>query len=134
MEKEREQIIAELKDFFKKRKDVVFAYLFGSIAYNNYNSKSDIDVAVFLKGKGDHFDKRLELIVDLETEFKRDADVIILNNAKSLFLKYFIVKEGVIIVDKDKDKRTEFEFRAMENYFDYLPISRMYDDAILSKI
>jgi len=134
MEKEREQIIAELKEFFRERKDVVFSYLFGSIAYNNYNSKSDIDVAVFLKGKGDHFDKRLELIVDLEKKFKRDADVIILNDTKSLFLKYFIIKEGVIVVDKDKDKRTEFEFRAMENYFDYLPISRMYDDAILSKI
>jgi len=134
MDRNREQIITELKEFFKERKDVVFAYLFGSIAYNNYTSKSDIDVAVFLKGKGDRFDKRLELIIDLEQEFKRDADVIVLNDAKSLFLKYFIVKEGVVVADKDKDKRTEFEFRTLENYFDYLPISRMYDDAILSKI
>jgi hypothetical protein len=134
MDQYREQLISNLKEFFSKREDVVFAYLFGSIAYDNYTSKSDIDVAVFLKTNKDLFDERINLIVELEKRFKRDVDVIVLNNSKSSFLKYFIIKEGVVIADKNKDIRTELEFKILENYFDYLPISKMYNDAILSKI
>ena len=134
MDQYREQLISDLKEFFSKREDVVFAYLFGSIAYDNYTSKSDIDVAVFLKTNKDLFDERINLIVELEKRFKRDVDVIVLNNSKSSFLKYFIIKEGVVIADKNKDIRTELEFKILENYFDYLPISKMYNDAILSKI
>lgn len=134
MDEKREQIIAELKKFFKKRKDVVFAYLFGSIAYNNYNSKSDVDVAVFLKGRGDRFDKRLELIVELEKIFKKDADVIILNDVKSIFLKYVVIKEGVVVDEKNRAKRMDFEFKTLQQYFDYVPIMKMYNDALLSRI
>jgi hypothetical protein len=134
MEDYREKIIRELKEFFKDRKDVLFAYLFGSIAYNNYNSKSDIDVAVFLDTDKDLFDERLSLINELETKFKKDVDVIILNTVKSNLLKYVVVKEGMVINEKNRDKRTDFEFKTLQNYFDYMPISKMYNEALLSKI
>lgn len=132
MDKNREQIIAELKEFFKERKDVVFAYLFGSVAYDKHHSKSDIDVAVFLKGRGDRFEKRLELIVDLEKKFKKDADVIVLNDAKSVFLKYVIINEGCLVFEKDKEKRIDFEIKTVREYSDYLPYFKMYKDNILS--
>ncbi|MDD5098339.1 MAG: nucleotidyltransferase domain-containing protein [Candidatus Pacebacteria bacterium] len=135
MENNREQIVSDLKEFFSKRKDVVFAYLFGSIAYNNYNSKSDIDVAVFLNSdKEDLFDERLFLINELETKFKKDVDVIILNTVKSSLLKYVVIKEGIVVDEKNRDKRTDFEFKTLQKHFDYMPISKMYNEALLSKI
>lgn len=46
-----ETIIIILKKFFQRRKGVLFCYIFGSFAYNNFNSKSDIDIAVYLDKK-----------------------------------------------------------------------------------
>jgi hypothetical protein len=132
MEKEKEQIIAELNEFFQERKDVVFAYLFGSVACDNNHSKSDIDIAVFLKGKGDRFDKRLELMADLGRKFKKDVDVIILNDAKSVFLKYVIINEGYLVFEENKEKRIDFEIKTVREYSDYVPYFKMYKDNILS--
>jgi len=132
MEDYREKVICKLKEFFKNRKDVVFAYLFGSIAYNNYNSKSDIDVAVYLDSDKDLFDERINLIVELEKKFKKDVDVIILNTTKSVFLKYVIFREGELVSEKDTEKRVDFELKAMRDYFDYAPYIKMYKEKLLS--
>jgi len=132
MEKEREKIIRELKNFFKKKKDVSFAYLFGSVARNISHSKSDIDVAVFLSGRGDRFDRRIDLIAELEKKFKKDTDVVVLNDARSVFLKHVIASEGVLVFEGDKEKRIDFEIRTAREYSDYLPYFKMYKDNILS--
>ncbi|MFA5431477.1 MAG: nucleotidyltransferase domain-containing protein [Candidatus Paceibacterota bacterium] len=132
MDQYREQLISDLKEFFSKREDVVFAYLFGSIAYNNYNSKSDIDVAVFLKTNKDLFDERINLIVELEKKFKRDADVVILNSVKNVFLRYVIFREGILLFKRDEEQRVNFELRAMREYFDYAPYIKMYKEKLLS--
>ncbi len=133
MEKYREQLIADLKEFFSKKEDVVFAYLFGSIAYNNYNPKSDIDVAVFLEeGSKDLFDERINLIVELEQKFKRDVDVVVLNSVNNVFLRYVIFREGILLFERDEEPRINFELRAMREYFDFAPYIKMYTEKLLS--
>ena len=134
MENYRKKIISELKKILEKEKGIVFAYLFGSISNNTYNSKSDIDVALFLEEDGDYFEKKLQIMEAIERKFKKSADVVILNNAKSSFLKYVIIKEGTVVLERKRDCRTNFEFKTMQEYFDYAPISKMYNDALLSKI
>jgi predicted nucleotidyltransferase len=133
MNEYREQLMSDLKEFFSKKEDVVFAYLFGSIAYNNYNSKSDIDVAVFLENKEDKdlFDERINLIVELEKKFKRDVDVVILNSVKDVFLRYVIFREGILLFRKDEEQRINFELRAMREYFDFAPYIKMYKEKLL---
>jgi predicted nucleotidyltransferase len=132
METSREKIIDELKKFFNKRMDVVFVYLFGSVADNIHHFKSDIDVAVFLKGRGDRFEKRLKLMASLSKIFKKDVDVIVLNDANSVFLKYVIVNEGVLVFERNQEQRIDFEIKAVREYSDYLPYFKMYKDNILS--
>ncbi|WP_041595758.1 nucleotidyltransferase domain-containing protein [Halanaerobium hydrogeniformans] len=40
--------IEKLKEILLKRKEIIFAYLFGSFAENKENSLSDIDLAVYI--------------------------------------------------------------------------------------
>lgn len=125
-----------LEKFFLKKKGVLFCYLFGSFAYQNFTSKSDIDIAVFLDKKGgrDFFERRLELIAELSKLLKREVDVIILNNLRSIFLKYVILKEGRLIFEKDRGKRIDFELKTLNEYFDFKPILKMYQQRMLKNI
>ncbi|MCD6500640.1 nucleotidyltransferase domain-containing protein, partial [bacterium] len=113
-------LIKNLSKFFKKEKEVLFCYLFGSRAYGKPISTSDIDLAVYLDEKKcrDLFEKRLELVSQISQIMHKDVDILVLNNS-SPFLKYVVLKEGKLIFEKEKGKRIDFELRAMNEYFDY---------------
>lgn len=135
MEKnDSKMIIKKIKKIFQKRKGILFCYLFGSFAYNNFNSKSDIDLAVYLNNEemADFFDERLELISEISQVLKKQADVLVLNTAP-LFLKFVVLKEGKLIFSKDEKQRIDFELKTMNNYFDFKPILEKYNQRMLSQ-
>lgn len=114
---------------------VEFAYLFGSLAYQNHTLQSDVDLAVYLnkKTEKDFFDRRLDLIKKASQLFKRDADIIVLNTAP-IFLKYVIIKEGKLIFNKNDSRRIDFELKSLNDYFDYMPTLEIYNERTLSRI
>jgi predicted nucleotidyltransferase len=65
-------IIPQAAAYLTSRKDVLFAYLFGSLALENLKPLSDIDIAVYLK-KRKLSEKRLEIIGDLADILKKDC-------------------------------------------------------------
>lgn len=135
MEKENPQkLIKALKGFFKDKKEVLFCYLFGSFAMENFISKSDVDLAVFLDEKRckDFFDKRLELISQLSKILKKEVDVIVLNDTRSPFFKYVILKEGKLIFERDEEKRIDFELETLNQYFDFKPTLEKYYQRMLT--
>lgn len=129
---ETKTLIKQINKFLKDDKFILFAYLFGSRAGEDYNSKSDVDVAVYLDEKEDNtlFKKRIELISGLSKILKKDVDIIILNKA-SLFLKYVILREGRLIYDKAPSKRIDFELKSTNEYFDFKPYLDMYHQRTL---
>jgi predicted nucleotidyltransferase len=136
MEKNDLKIITEsLEKIFQKKKEVLFCYLFGSFAYRNFNSKSDVDVAVFLdkKNKVDFFEKRLELTSEISRALKKETDILILNTAP-LFLKYVVLKEGKLIFSRNENQRIGFELKTMNDYFDFKPILKKYNQRTLARI
>lgn len=130
-----ENLVEVLKDFFSKEEEVLFCYLFGSFACQNFNSKSDVDVAVFLdeeKNK-DFFKTRLGLIANLSKLLKKEADVIVLNDVSSVFFKYVILKEGKLIFARDAEEMINFELKATRDYYDFLPFSEAYNKAYIER-
>lgn len=102
------------------RNKVVFAYLFGSQARGQAGSGSDVDIAVYLNeglDKGERFDLRLRLIVDLSVILQTDGVGLVLLRDIPLFFQYRIVKEGKLIFCKDELQRIRFEFRMMSLFF-----------------
>ena len=75
------ELIPQAAAYLTARKDVIFAYLFGSLTSGMLKPLSDIDIAVYLK-KRKLSEKRLEIIGDLADILKTDEiDPVVLNTA-----------------------------------------------------
>lgn len=119
------ELIPNAADYLKKRKDVLFACLFGSMASETCNPLSDIDIAVYLK-KGNLSEKRLELIGDLADIFKTDEiDLVILNTAP-LSLRMRILKQRKILADNYPFFRHKYESITMRYWFDFPNLNTEY--------
>lgn len=76
----------KIEEIFEKN-SVLFAYIFGSQASGKTNFESDIDIAVYLDEEcEDVFKTRIFLIEALRDILKKNTEVIILNEQKSIFL------------------------------------------------
>ena len=110
---EREKVINLIRDFLIRNRDVVFAYVYGS--FTKGESFKDIDVGVYVKKSEEN---PLTITSDIKTELSRLAkkenldftadqfDVKVVNDAPFTFLLR-IFKEGVLLVDRDPDLRTD---------------------------
>lgn len=125
----------KLRSFFKKEKSVVFVYVFGSVAQGKTNLESDVDLAIYLDEEkaGDLFEKRLSLIEKIQSLLRKSTEVIVLNEIKSTFFKFVIIKEGKIIFERDHGKRVDFELRTMQEYYDFQPFLEEYNKAYLRR-
>lgn len=108
------------KDLSRKR-EVKFAYLFGTYAKNSTSPLSDIDIAIYLDEKikeEERFNFRLELIARVSKLLKReDIDLIILNDSY-ISLAYEVIYYGKLIFSNNELKRIRFEAKVMSLYFD----------------
>ena len=104
--------------------DVREAYLFGSYAKGKEKEKSDIDIAIYineelLKDSKKTFDFQIEHMMNLSDIFRKEVDLVILNDASPL-LKHEVISDGILVVDKDHDKLVEFKKRSFYYYQDWL--------------
>ena len=107
--------------------EVVSAYLFGSVARGEATAKSDIDLAILLRGrpKGRLTDVRFALEARIEREIGRRAQVIVLNDAPA-DLVHNVLLDGRLLLDRDRSARVQFEVRSRNAYFDLLPTLKLY--------
>jgi len=116
----------KLKHYFTKKEEILFAFLFGSIANDKTTGISDIDIAVMLnESKIDKtknpYGYKAELLAKLISVLSfDDIDLIILNDAP-LLLKHRIVQSGREIYTKDEKLSAEFCVKVMEQYLDLKP-------------
>lgn len=75
------EMLNQLKHFFRKRKDIEMAFLFGSEARGRTMSESDVDIAVWVS---DGSDGKIvdSLWQELEILLHRNVDLIVLNTAR----------------------------------------------------
>lgn len=103
------QMLGILKDYFDERKEIAFAFLFGSAVKGRVRREGDIDIAVYFWPEKDieweAFDKTWEeerrIGLDLERLLKKEVDLVVLNRARAV-LADEIVRKGKPIMIKDR--------------------------------
>lgn len=118
----------QLRNFFQEQPaNIVAAYLFGSQARGTARDGSDVDVAVLFAQDPPRTFEGLPL--DLESELERflglPVQVVSLNHAPADLI-HRVLRDGILLLDRDRSKRIRFEVRSRNEYFDLLPILRRY--------
>ena len=104
-----EELLKELREYFSKREDIAFAFLFGSAARGNLRKEGDVDVGIYFwpeKGiEWENVKKRYEgenrIALDLERLLRKEVDLIVLNRAKAV-LADEIVRKGQPLIIKGR--------------------------------
>jgi predicted nucleotidyltransferase len=128
-------ILEKVKEFLAGRREVMFAYIHGSILRGA--AFRDIDIAVFLL-------EPPETPVKTEASLSQDLwkfagnpalefDVKVLNTAP-LHFQYAVIREGSVIHSIDEKLRVEYEASTASDYLDYKPVIDFFNRQLLEDI
>ncbi|MFH1146737.1 MAG: nucleotidyltransferase domain-containing protein [Pseudomonadota bacterium] len=103
------EILRALREYFDGKREIVFAFLFGSAARGKVRAEGDVDIAVYFRPEEDieweAFEKTWEeerrMGLDLERLLQKEVDLVVLNRARAV-LADEIVRKGTPIIIKDK--------------------------------
>ena len=114
-----------IRAVFKKHEEILFAYLHGSFVKKD--AFRDIDVAIYLERMpASVLEYELQMETDLMKALRKYIiDVRVLNGAPLSF-KYNVIKDGIVLLSKDDDKRADFEEKTIILYLDFLPYRKSY--------
>jgi hypothetical protein len=76
-------VLARLKEYFQSRKDISFAFLFGSQVPGKTLRESDVDIAIHFR-EAYSFETVKLLWSDLEEMVRKDVDLLVLDTAPPL--------------------------------------------------
>lgn len=106
---------------------LVCAYLFGSTARGADRSNSDLDLAVLLADDPPPTLEGLNIqLADALAEATgRRVDLVVLNRAP-VDLIHRVLRDSLLLLDRNRTARIRFEVKARNEYFDLLPYLNQY--------
>jgi predicted nucleotidyltransferase len=112
--------------------EIQCAYLYGSVARGPSGAGSDVDLGVLLAARPPATlqGRMLDHEAALERALGRPVQLVVLNDAPA-DLVHRVLRDGRVVLDRDRSARIQFEVRARNEYFDLLPILRRYRAAAL---
>lgn len=114
-----------LHPFLKGREEIIAFYLFGSMATGKTTPLSDVDIAVLMDERcAISPDYKPVLLAELMSLLRRnDIDAVILNEAPP-FLRYRVIRDGILLYEKDSRARIRFHVQSYSTYLDLKPFLR----------
>jgi uncharacterized protein len=104
---------------------VTTAYLFGSAARDELRVDSDIDVGVLPSEGVTGTDACLAIEERIERALGRRAQVVDLSRAPADLVQR-VLRDGILLLDRDPAIRVRFEIRRRNEWFDLQPLLREY--------
>jgi predicted nucleotidyltransferase len=125
---DRDAVVAALEAFFAgPPAGTAAVYLFGSVARAESTSGSDVDLAILFEQdpprtlQGLH----LDLADALQAALGRPVDLVVLNNATP-DLVHRVLRDGILVCERNSSARIRFEVRLRNAYFDMEPVRKLY--------
>lgn len=111
----------KISDILSANPLVIFSYIFGSRVKGYANERSDWDIAVYLEKPPEELHRwpAFELEAEVSRALKENVQVTFLNDIDSPVLGFEIVKDGILVADKNPPLRMEFENRILRQYHDW---------------
>jgi len=126
MDNSQNIIIEKIKEILRKKKEILFAFLFGSSL--KLENPNDIDIGVFVKEKDideeSAFDYSLSLSSELSYELDRELDVSIMNYASLGLLKNII--QGELLFAQNQQFVEDYIERKSFEYMEYYELSKVF--------
>ncbi|MGH7555305.1 MAG: type VII toxin-antitoxin system MntA family adenylyltransferase antitoxin [Longimicrobiales bacterium] len=122
------ELLADLWRALDPERDILFAYLFGSMAKGHTGASSDVDVAVSLRngeGVAARVDRALALEGSLEETLRRPVQVVVLDDAP-LDLRHNVLRHGPIILTRDEPARHRVYVDHTRQYYDMEHARRIF--------
>lgn len=117
--------------------EVAAAWLYGSRARGGAHRRSDVDVAVILRAgvpAAQRWRKRLEhadaVARALGTD---DVDVVLLEEAPAV-LGHRIVRDGLLVVDRDPRRRVQVVEEVLRRYLDEAALRAALDEGLRQRL
>jgi uncharacterized protein len=113
------ELLPEAFEYLRFEEDILFAYLFGSLAKGKSGPLSDVDIAVYCREHVSLAEKKLDLLGNLAQILNTDEIDLVLLNKASLTLRMKILEHKKIVVDNAPFLRHRYESLTMREYFDF---------------
>ncbi len=118
----------KIKVALENHKEILFAYLYGSVARGDNSKRSDIDIGIFIdRNFKKHAFYEAEVAEEIE-EYTglKNVEVIVLNDKSLRFLNQ-VLRYGKLIFSRDEKERISFETDITKRYIDFKPYYEEYD-------
>jgi len=117
---------------------ISLAYLYGSEAAGQATPLSDFDIALVMTDDVYKPKSHLTLELQVEEEIARicgigNIDVRIMNEAP-LMVRGEVVTNGILLYSQDEVFRVDYETSTRSEYFDFLPIAVMHQEAYFERL
>jgi predicted nucleotidyltransferase len=119
---------ARLKAFFEDDpRGALAVYLFGSVARGEAGPESDVDVGILFAEDPPATLSAPQFAIEaaLERLLGSPVQVVALNRAPA-DLVHRVLRDGRLVLDRDRVARIRFEVQSRNEYFDLAPIRRLY--------
>ena len=131
------ELINTIKAALVSKPEIIFAYIFGSVAKGTANKLSDIDLAIYLNNSYEHrspgYGYQSELITELSELLNTKVDLVILNKASTM-LRYQVIKNGLLLFSRSDDQRRAFHEKAVRDYLDFKPFLKVQHQYLKQRI
>jgi len=133
IQNEKEKIISKLRDYFETKREVSFAFLFGSWSKEQAGIESDMDIAVYFKPRANilelqdteaYYETENRLWREIEKIVETEVDLIVLNRAPATVADSAL--RGIPLVIKNRNIYINFLLRVTSEAIDFREWVDMY--------
>lgn len=125
-------LINKARQVLERLDFVVFTYVFGSRAIGRVHPGSDIDIAIFTNRELS-WKEFVSVMITLEDVLGLKVDLVHLNKAPLLLTYEAVSRGGVLILDRDPERRINFEVKMIKEFLDLKPRLARYYSTLLTR-